>query len=76
MKRKEYKEEMYKLDFSGYFLYRTMIMLHDEVTNLDVETQEKLNEFILYLGNKYEPNIENDYNLEDEELYVKYYLSK
>lgn len=75
-RKKERKEAIYKLDTDGYFLYRCMLMVHDEFRNLDTETQRKLSEFVYYLEEKYEPNIEEGYDIEKEEYLVKYDLKR
>lgn len=75
-RKKEHKEQINKLEFSGYLLYRVMLMVHDEFRNLDTETQKRLSEFVYYLGEKYEPNIEDGYDIEKEELFVKYDLKR
>lgn len=75
-KKNETKEITYKLDMQGYLLYRSMLVLHDEFRGLDSETQEKLSDFVYYLGQKYEPTIEDGFDIDNEELYLKYELSK
>lgn len=75
-RKKEHKEVTYELDYCGYMLYQHMLTIHDEFRNLDQETQERLSEFVYYLGEKFQPSIEDGYDIENEKLYVTYKLSK
>lgn len=74
-KKKEYKDELYPLDYSGYILLQHMYTIHDSIRGLDDETQEKLSEFVYYLAHKFEPTL-NGWDIEEQELCIKYHLSK
>ena len=75
-RKKEYKDQVSKVDYMGYMLLQFMYSIHDTIRLEDSEAQEKFSDFVYYLAERYEPKIEDGYDIEKEEMNIVYKLSK